>query len=283
MPFRFGFGIESLGRLLLPRGECRYFARFFLPLLDQRRIAHDFDLPLKINEGHAPAETLFVKTAQLRLVTVMIGWSQQSSGRPLPCNAAEIALDWIIQSNVGGVKIIPEQAKGGVFETVSIRRDGVRFAQTKKRARVLRFYPDVIALRFLQKQPRQRINGIRHGPAFNLGGDVFKGGCLRKKMDVELRQHRRRQRFASRRKIAGTFPILAIERLALVSFSSITTVILLLVTPVTRRTRASLHAFGRPMGPFFSSFKSGMARRGPIFLHPRGKKFEVDQIDGLAG
>jgi hypothetical protein len=100
-------------------------------------------------------------------------------------------------------------------------------------------------------------------------------------MDVELRQHGGSQRFASRRKIAGTF---AIERLALVSFSSITpTVILLVVTPVTRRTRAPLHAFGRPVGPFFFSFKSGMAGRGPIFLHPRGKKFQVDQVDGLAG
>src|SRR5207253_9828987 len=113
--------------------------------------------------------TLFVKTAQLRLVTVMIGWSQQSSGRPLPCNAAEIALDRIIQSNVGGVKIIPEHAKGGVFETVSIRRDGVRCAQTKKRARVLRFYPDVIALRFLQSQMRQRINRVRSAPCVKPG------------------------------------------------------------------------------------------------------------------
>src|SRR4029077_376856 len=222
MPFRFGIGIESLGRFLLPRAECRYFARFFLPLLDQRGIAHDVDLPLKISEGHPPAETLFAKTAQLGLVTVMIGWSQQSSGRLLPCDAAEIALDRIIQSNVGGVKIIPEHAKGGVFETVSIRRDGLRFAQTKKRARVLRFYPDVIALRFLQKQTRQRINRIRRGPGFNLGGDVFKRGCLRKKMDVELRQDKGSRRFASRRKIAGTFPVLPIERLALVSFSSIT-------------------------------------------------------------
>src|SRR5256885_5862253 len=257
MPFRFGFGIESLGRLLLPRSECRYFARFFLPLLDQRPIAHDFDLPLKISEGHAPAETLFVKTAQLRLVTVMIGWSQQSSGRPLPCNAAEIALDRIIQSNVGGVKIIPEQAKGGVFESVSIRRDGVRFAQTKKRARVLRFYPDVIALRFLQKQTRQRINRIRRGTGFDLGRDVFKGGCLRKKMDVELWQHRGHRRFASRRKIAETFPVLAIDRLALVSFSSIrATAILLIATPVTRWTRTSLHALRRPVGLFFFPFKS---------------------------
>jgi len=102
-------------------------------------------------------------------------------------------------------------------------------------------------------------------------------------MDVELRQHRGSQRFASRRKIAGTLPILAIERLALASFSSIAlTVILLVVTPVTRRTRASLHAFGRPVDPFFFSFKSGMPRRGPIFLDPRGKKFQVDQIDVLA-
>src|SRR6476620_12121959 len=234
MPFRFDLGIESLGRFLLPRAECRYFARFFLPLLDQRRIAHDFDLPLKISEGHAPAETLFVKTAQLRLVTVMIGWSHQSSGRPLPCNAVEIALDRIIQTNGGGVKIIPEHAKGGVFETVSIRRDGVRFAQTKKRARVLRFYPDVIALWFLQKQTRQRINRIRRGPGFNLGRDVFKRGCLRKKMDVELRQRTGRRRFASRRTVAGTFPVTPIERLALVSFCSITpTMILLVVTPVT--------------------------------------------------
>jgi len=115
------------------------FARFFLPLLDQRWIAHDFDLPLKISEAHAPAKTLFIYTAKLRLVTVMIGWSQQRPGRPLPCHAAEIAPDRIIQSDVGGVKIVPEQAKGRVFESVAIRRDGVRFAQTKKRARVLRF------------------------------------------------------------------------------------------------------------------------------------------------
>jgi hypothetical protein len=33
-------------------------------------------------------------------------------------------------------------------------------------------------------------------------------------------------------------------------------------------------------GPFYFSFQSGMARRGPVFFHPRGKKFEVDQIDG---
>src|SRR5207253_132185 len=121
-------------------------------------------------------------------------------------------------------------------------------------------------------------------PGFDLGGDIFKRGCLRKKMDVKLRQHRGRQRFASRRKIAGTFPVLAIERLAIVSFSSITPrAILLVATPVTRWTRASLRALARPVGLLFFSFKSGMARRGPIFLHPRGKEFQVDQIQWLAG
>src|SRR4029077_11541397 len=117
----------------------------------------------------------------------MIGWSQQSSGGPLSCNAAEIAFDRIIQSDVCGVKIVPEQGKGGVFQSVSTHRNSVRFPQPKKRARVLRFYPDVIALRFLQEQTRQRINRICRSPGFNLGRDIFKGGCLRKKMDVELR------------------------------------------------------------------------------------------------
>src|SRR5207237_1989214 len=172
MPFRFGFGIESLGRLLRPCGECRYFARFFLPSLDQRGIAHDFDLPLKVREAHAPAETLFIKTAKLRLVTVMIGWSQQSSGRPYARNAAEIALNRIVQGHLGSVKFLPQQAKGGVFESETIRRDGIRFTQTKERARVLRFYPDVIALRFLQKETRQRIYRICCSPAFDLGRDI---------------------------------------------------------------------------------------------------------------
>src|SRR4029077_9917441 len=137
----------------------------------------------------------------------MICWSQQSPGRPLPCYAAEIAPDRIIQRDVGCVKIVPEQAKGGVFESIAIRRDGFRFAQAKKRARVLRLYPDVITLRFLQKQTRQRINRIRRGTGFDLGRDIFKRGYLREKMDVELRQYKGRRRFASRRKIAGTFPV----------------------------------------------------------------------------
>src|SRR5207253_9047290 len=137
MPFRFGFGIKSLGRFLPPGGERCYFARFFLPLLNQRGIAHDFDLPLKISEAHASAVTLFVETAKLRLVTVMIGWSQQSPARSFARDAAEIAFDRIVQGHVDGVKLLPQQAKGGVFESEVIRRDGARFAQAKKRARVL--------------------------------------------------------------------------------------------------------------------------------------------------
>src|SRR5919109_368794 len=96
MPFCFRFGIKSSGRLFLSRGKGGYFARFFLPSLDKGGIAHDFDLSLKIREAHAPAETLFIKTAKLRLITVMIGWSQQSSGRPFARDAAEFSLDRVI-------------------------------------------------------------------------------------------------------------------------------------------------------------------------------------------
>jgi hypothetical protein len=102
-------------------------------------------------------------------------------------------------------------------------------------------------------------------------------------MDVELRQYRGRWRFVSPRKIAGTSSVLAIQWFAL-SFPSITaTAILLVVTPMTWRTGASLYAFAGPVGQVFFSFKSGMARRGPIFLHPRRKEFQVDQIERLAG
>src|SRR5438045_6018314 len=96
MPFRFRFGIKGLGRFLLLRGERDHFARFFLPLLDQRGIAHDFDLPLKISEAQAPAETLFVKTAKLGLVTMMISWSQQSSGSQFASETVKIELDGFV-------------------------------------------------------------------------------------------------------------------------------------------------------------------------------------------
>src|SRR5438477_11158100 len=285
MPFRVRFGIKGLGRFLLLRGERRYFARFFLPLLDQRGIAHDFDLPLKISEAHAPAVTLFVETAKLRLVTVMIGWSQQSPARSFARDAAEIALDRIVQGHVDGVKLLPQQAKGGVFKSEAIRRDGARFAQTKERGCVLRFYPDVIALRYLQKETRQHINRIRRGASLDLGCDIFKRGCLRKKMDVELRQWRWRRSLARhRKKIPRTFPILALKQLAIISFSSITpAAILLTVTAVTRWTRASIRGLAWPVGLLFFSFKSGMTRHGPIVLHPCGKEFQVDQIEWLAG
>jgi hypothetical protein len=102
-------------------------------------------------------------------------------------------------------------------------------------------------------------------------------------MDVELWQWRWRRRLASRLEIAGVFPILALKRLAIVSFSSITpAAILLVATAVTRWTRASVRALARPVDLLFFSFKSGMTRHGPIFLHPCGKEFQVDQIEWLA-
>src|SRR5205814_188651 len=48
-------------------------ARLFLPLFDQSGIGHDLDLSLIIGKTHPPAEALFVKTAKLRLIIVMIG------------------------------------------------------------------------------------------------------------------------------------------------------------------------------------------------------------------
>ena len=249
----------------------------------QQAARRAIEIDPSISEAHAAAKTLFKKTANLRLITVMIGWSQQSSGRPFARNAAEIALDWIVQGHVGGIKLLAQQAESRVFESQAIRRNGIRFAQAKKRARVLRFNPDVIALRFLQKQTRQRINRIRCSPGFDLGCNIFKRGCLREKMDVELWQHRRRLRLASRGEIARMFPFLAIERLAIVPFSSITpTAILLVAMPVTRWTTASVFARARPrLLRFF--FKSGMTRRGPIFLHPCREEFQVNQIEWLAG
>ncbi|TMP93847.1 MAG: hypothetical protein E6L06_02735 [Verrucomicrobia bacterium] len=80
-----------------------------------------------------------------------------------------------------------------------------------------------------------------------------------------------------RKKIPGTFPILALKRLAIVSLSSIMPAASLLgVTAVTRWTRASIRALARPVGLLIFSFKSGMTRHGPIFLHPCGKEFQVD-------
>jgi hypothetical protein len=103
-------------------------------------------------------------------------------------------------------------------------------------------------------------------------------------MDVELRQWRRRRRLGPRLEIAGVFPIRAIKRLTVVSVSSITlAAILLVAAPVTRWTRASIRAFVGPVGLLFFPFKSGMTRHGPIFLHPCGKEFQVDQIEWLAG
>jgi hypothetical protein len=101
-------------------------------------------------------------------------------------------------------------------------------------------------------------------------------------MDIELRQRRWRRRFASRREIAGTSPVLAIKRLALGSFSSITPRAILFAPPVTRWTSGAISARARPWLRFFS-FKSSMARCRPIFFHPRRKEFQVDQIQWLAG
>src|SRR5439155_449574 len=135
MPFRFRFGIKGLGRFLLLRGERDHFARFFLPLLDQREIAHDFDLPLKISEAQAPAETLFVKTAKLGLVTMMISWSQQSSGCPFARNTVEIALDRIVQGHIGGVEAWRGAGKKSRERFRSLRSSGLRSSRSPRSCR----------------------------------------------------------------------------------------------------------------------------------------------------
>ncbi len=71
--------VESEGRLRVFRDISRDAARLFFPLLDHGRITHDLHLPLIILKAHPATEPLLVKTAELRLVAVMIRRPQQRS------------------------------------------------------------------------------------------------------------------------------------------------------------------------------------------------------------
>ena len=281
MAVRLSLRVESLSRFFLASEERGNLARFFLPLLDQRRIAHNLDLALEIEKTHAPAKALLIKTAKLRLVAVVIGRPEQCSGSAFARDAVKVTLDWIVQSHLSLVEFFSHQAKGGVLERSAICRYCVRFAETEKRTRVLRFYPDVVTLGFLQKQTRQRVNRIRNRTRFDLGCDIFECRCLRKKMNLELRQWRRSRRLPSRRKIERTFRISVVRRFALVARSPITPVAVFVFA-----TRATSWMIPPPLAiarPRLLIFPLGMPRRRPVFLHPGGKELQVNQIKRFAG
>jgi hypothetical protein len=244
-------------------------------LLDQRWIADVFDLALEIEKTHAPAEALFIKAAKLRLVAVVVGRPEQCSGSAFARDAIKVTLDWIVQSHLSLIDLFSHQAKGGVFERAAICRYCVRFAKTEKWTHFLRLHPNVVTLGFLQKQASQSVNRIRDRTRLDLGCDIFERRCLRKKMNLELRQRRRSRRLAPRRKIARTLPISAVRHSALVPRWAITPVaVFLFATRAPRWMITPLLATTRP--GFLVFFPLGMPRCRPIFLHPCGKELQVN-------
>src|SRR4051812_7190672 len=90
--FSFGITRERDGWLLPFRPITGYVPRLLFPFLDHRRITHDFDLTLIVGEAHPPAEARFVKTAELRLIGVMIRRTEERPAQPAAGHVRKIAL-----------------------------------------------------------------------------------------------------------------------------------------------------------------------------------------------
>ena len=134
MALRLGRTGEGERRLFLQRHVGGYAARLFLPALDRLGVGHDLDLPLVIGKAHPPAETLLIETAQLRLISVMIGRAEQDPAQPVSAPRGEIAFDRFGLSDLGAIKIVLFAQESAVLENAPVARDRAVVAQLEERA-----------------------------------------------------------------------------------------------------------------------------------------------------
>ena len=93
----------------------RDVARLLFPFFHDRRVVYDFDLFLIIEEAHPPAEARFVKVAQLRLIIVMIGRTQQGAAEPAARHIREITFQRFVLCNLDCVKVVERAGEGARF------------------------------------------------------------------------------------------------------------------------------------------------------------------------
>src|SRR6476646_6997458 len=147
-------------------------SRLFLPLFHCRRIAHNLDLPLVIDETHSPAKALLVKIAQLRLVTVMVGWTKQGAAKPAARDVGKVAFERLRLDDLDLVEIILGKGECAILECLAISRNGSVFAQLKERRLRRRGKLHMITLGFFEKHARHRVYRVGNGPGFDLRDDV---------------------------------------------------------------------------------------------------------------
>src|SRR5438552_3709600 len=100
-------------------------------MFDHGRGGHDFDLPLVLGKRHPPAETLFVETAQPRLVTVVVRRPQHSSAEPAPGHAGKVSLQRLRLGHFYLVKILTGKTERIRFQKGTIERDRAVLTQLK--------------------------------------------------------------------------------------------------------------------------------------------------------
>jgi hypothetical protein len=98
--------LENNGVLLVPRSKDYGLASFFLPLLDDLRIACYFDRSPIILKGHAPVKSLFVQRSESWLKGVIVRRSQKLPRQCAAGNRREATPDRFLFDNLSFVVLV---------------------------------------------------------------------------------------------------------------------------------------------------------------------------------
>ena len=128
----------------------RHLSGFIFTSLHQTGVAQDLDLSLVFRKTHSPAETLLVQAAQLRLVRVIVGWTQKRPAQSAPRHVGEISLYGFAFHYVDLVKVALGESKCILIQKFAINRDDA-IAELIKRRFPRRCKTNFVASRFFQK------------------------------------------------------------------------------------------------------------------------------------
>src|ERR1700722_9235640 len=116
--------LESGRFLLILRCIGNDPARFFLPLIDQSRIARDLDAAPVFLKTHPAAESLLVESVDHFLESMIVRRAEEPSGKPATGYGSEIPFNWFFLNDFARIKIIFFLAESDSFEGGHLHRYG---------------------------------------------------------------------------------------------------------------------------------------------------------------
>src|ERR1700730_3084465 len=168
-----------------PGAKGHYFARFFLPLIDNSWICRDLNCSPVLLEAHSATESLIIQRTDGLLESVIISRSQDSTRQSTSRNRSKVSFDWFFLDHFSSIKLIALFAKCDPFQRNAFQCNCSIVVQLIQHLAVIQgTQPQTMALRALQKHPCQSEKRISSMSLLDLLNNFGEGALFRQEVHL---------------------------------------------------------------------------------------------------